>query len=189
MIPQLYPTTTIPLLIDDVKNYNSFSFTRCNYFVIERLNPTPNWKLGLGRSELPIFLINLSAIITCSVKQNYFNSINDIEETFRVIEDAGFYIDSNDIWLPNKIFFSKNKPKRADVYRITNSLFNYADDFRKDRISQSLFEEFTSNINDQLFFMSEETESFKGFETIIINELKETYPKNHDLVLKWVEKY
>jgi hypothetical protein len=94
---------SVPVLIDDSKNYPNFEMTRCTYFTIECDEPSPGWVLGLREKKIAFHLISLSGIIFApSLEKMTFDSQEEIEKTFTTIEDhPSLFIDINDVWLPN----------------------------------------------------------------------------------------
>lgn len=97
---------SIPIMVDDVKNYINFNMTRCSYFSIECDLPSSGWILELKKRDIPFYLISLSGVIEGPVGDNYiFNSSELIEELFDIVEEIPeLFIDVNDIWLPNLLF-------------------------------------------------------------------------------------
>lgn len=43
---------TIPVLIDDIKDYPNFEMTRCTYFTIDSDMPSPDWVLELDNKKI-----------------------------------------------------------------------------------------------------------------------------------------
>lgn len=176
---------TIPVIVDDVKTYPDFEMTRCTYFTIESDTPSPDWILGLGNLDIPFYLLGLSGIIWKPVKGDFFDNPDLIEKLFNAIEEGpGLYIDVNDIWLPNYLFYS-SKSKRGDVYRIGEELFNKAYLYREDRISKEEFLMFCEKLEEELYFSEKEAYSFRRWGKDQIAMAKQIYPKNRELELKW----
>jgi hypothetical protein len=176
---------SIPLLIDDVKNYHNFKMARCTYFSIQCDVPSPNWQLGLGRLVVPFFLVGLSGIIFKPLGNRViFSSHQLIEDLFNVIEEhPSFFIDTNDIWMPNNIFF--NSPMRGQVYRVDYKLFMEAYLFREEKISKDKFIGLCEEMKGNIRYSEEETVSFKHWGELQIKEAKHLYPKNIELELKY----
>ena len=182
------PISTIPIMIDDIKQYKGFDMTRCTYFSIESDIPAGEWILRLKDLEIPFYLIGLSGIITEPIgEKTEFDSPHLIDEIFKTIEESPeLFVDINDIWLPNFMF--KNAPHvRGSVFRTKEKLFAEAIRFREDKIPTEKFEKSCRELKDYLFYSKKETQVFKEWAIKQINIAKETYPKNPELALKWRE--
>jgi len=180
--------STIPIMIDDIKQYKGFDMTRCTYFSIESDIPAGEWILRLKDLEIPFYLIGLSGIITEPIGDKAeFDSPHLIDEIFKTIEESPeLFVDINDIWLPNFMF--KGFPHvRGSVFRTKEKLFAEAIRFREDKIPTERFEKSCRELKDYLFYSKKETQSFKDWATHQINTAIETYPKNSELALKWRE--
>lgn len=53
---------TVPLIVDAVRNFDGLEMVRCMYFSIETDLPFPDWHLSLGKFQIPVILVGLSAI-------------------------------------------------------------------------------------------------------------------------------
>jgi hypothetical protein len=176
----------IPIIIDDVKNFENFQMTRCIYFSIESDFPTSQWVSEYDGKRLPLYLLELSGIIYKPLGRNYyFKSVDLINEVFQTIEASDYlYVDTNDIWIPNKLF---SQPKRGLVYRVREDLFLKAYKYRVGQMtSEEFWEAFYSEPHKFLSFSKEETIAFQKWADLQINEARELYHKRQDLALKFV---
>ncbi len=177
---------TIPIIIDDIKRYDKFHMSRCTFFSIAYDLPSPDWVLELEDSSIPFFLLGLSGIIWKPMgKKKVFDSCDSISQLFDKIEEhPELYVDTNDIWLPNRSF--KDLPhKRGFVYRVKVKLFTEALRYREDQISQKQFLASCSGLKGSVSFSKKETDSFRKWTTEQVEEARELYPKSKGLALKW----
>ena len=120
---------TVPVAIDSVKSIESFQMTRCTCFVIENSVPDPGWRLDLSGVDVNFLMLGLAGVITSpSGDEGYFDSPEKIDHLYDVIEaDEVFFVDVNDIWLPNDLFHRRERqPVRGDVFRVSCELFQFA---------------------------------------------------------------
>lgn len=177
---------SIPVMVDDVKEFKNFRMTRCTYFSIECDTPSAEWLMELKDREVPFYLFGLSGIIREPIgAKTEFDSSQAIDELFEIIEKIPeLFVDINDIWLPNFLF--ENTPtERGTVYRIKERLFLEADSFRDDRISMDRFLKICEKLRDQISYSDTETKSFKGWASHQVEMAKNIFPKNPDLELKY----
>ncbi|HEX7320648.1 MAG TPA: hypothetical protein VF399_09895 [bacterium] len=179
---------SIPIIVDDIKNYADFEMTRCTYFIIESDIPSPGWILGLGRFKFPFYLLGLSGIISIPLGvENRFNTSETIQSLFDEIEsNTNLYVTVNDIWLPNSLF-KRNYHKRGCVYRITTELFIKAYEYRYNRIHKEQFIENCRELRGRFTYSDDETSSFTSWAQGIVKKAKNIYPKNRELALRWQE--
>lgn len=178
--------STIPIIIDDIKRYETFRMSRCTFFSIAYDLSSPDWVLELEDSSIPFFLLGLSGIIWKPMgKKNRFDSCDSISQLFDKIEELPeLYVDTNDIWLPNRLF--KDLPhKRGFVYRVRVKLFTEALRYREDQTSQKQFLASCSGLKDSVSFSKKETDSFRKWTTEQVEEARALYPKSEGLALKW----
>lgn len=114
---------TVPLIVDAVRNFDGLEMVRCMYFSIETDLPFPDWHLSLGKFQIPVILVGLSAIIiTDSSMGNVFTSKKRIDDFFRTVEeDLGLTVSTNDIWFP--VSHMSEYPKPNSLFRVELSLF------------------------------------------------------------------
>jgi hypothetical protein len=177
----------IPIIVDDVKNYEDFKMTRFNYFTIECDEPVLNWALELSKEKIPFHLMGLSGLVIKPLKKaNIFENLDHITELFQKIEDhPSLYIDTNDIWLPNDLL---NGPKdRGSVYRISNELFNKAHLFRESNISFEDFNKWCQQLKSLIHYSDIETNSFKAWQKKQIDDAINLYPKDKNSKLEYIK--
>ena len=119
-----YDSLSIPVVIDDVKKFPSFAMSRCNYFSIECDEPSVVSFEELGTPSITFLSVGLSGVLFGpSLEDREFDGTEKIESLFNSVEeDAGCFVELNDIWLPNKMFGDRD-PVRGDVYRVSQELF------------------------------------------------------------------
>lgn len=177
--PKAMGRISIPVVIDDVKNFESFQMTRCTYFSIQCDTPAPNCYLGLGERQIPFLMLGLSGILfQPSLEDQFFDTPEKLEELFQAIEElTDVYVDINDIWLPNFVFTSVEHT-RGSVYRIGIELFEAAYHFRNEVISNRKFSEVCDRLVDTVHYSPEETEALRQWEDQQIEMAKTHYKEN-----------
>ena len=180
---------TIPLIVDDVKNTGSFPATRLIYFSIEQEKPAAGWSLGLPNLTIPLYSLNLSGILYQPPHPDeWFDTPDKIERSFLMIESTdAFFVDTNDIWLPNVLFEKTAAPTRGNVYRVPDRLFDIAYAFRLGTISFDELAEQAVEYGHQVQFSQNETKAFNLWGKDQIGQAIEMFPKNSELVLKYEE--
>lgn len=148
----------IPVVVDAIKQQDDFSMTRCSYFCIQSEAPLMPGTLDLHTPDVPVVMMNLTAIIVAPVAdKTSFTSPEEFRALFEYVEkDDELYVDTNDIWLPNRLF-GERLPKRGGVYRVGTGLFVQAMRHRNEEISDSLFLAQTDGMQPELVFSEEET--------------------------------
>lgn len=170
---------SIPIFIDDIKDYPDFNFSRCTYFSIECDNPFPDQHITIKDKIVPIHSISSSGIIYKPMgKRDKFDSVDQIEELFDLVEsDEDFYIDINDLWIPND-FFRTGVHERGSVYRISFKMFILALSVRESSVP---FDDLVNQCKadpDGALFESIETTAFKFWAQKQISEAQSYYQKN-----------
>jgi hypothetical protein len=183
---------SIPIIVDDVKNYINFAMTRFTFFSIECDTPSPGWHLGLEERSIPFFLLGLSGIIHRPIgDKEIFDDFTLFDELFDTVEQIpNLFVDFNEIWLPNSLF-RRYDCNRSSIFRISSKLFNLAYSFLLNRISYEHFIAINEEYINQVHFSELETESFKRWHLKNIHIAQETYPKNPEMKLdykgKWLD--
>lgn len=168
---------TIPLIVDDIKNYENIQFTRCIYLTIESDVPLPNWRLHYKNEILPFFMLGLKGIIyrpltpLGSVERDIFRSSKDFEELYTGIEaDEDFYIGMDEIWIPNSIF--RNTQRRGELYRIDSGLFHDCYKYTQGLITYNQLTEITERKEDRITISETETYAFSAWRKSVIGEVR-----------------
>jgi hypothetical protein len=178
-------TQSIPVLIDDCKDLKNFKMTRCSYFSIESVEPSPDWIIPLQNTKIPFYLVGISGILTKPLKGKIFRVPSSIDKLFSYIDNVpSLFVDTNEVWFPNFLF--PVKPKRGSVYRINSDLFTLAMRFQSQRISLDEFLSSSWQFKGSLLPSEEETMAFKKWELELIDVAKEKYEKNKNLTLRYV---
>ena len=181
-------TTDIPLLVDDRKDYPNFQMTRLSYFCVECATPSPGWTLVLEQTRVPFLMMGLSGIITGPPERDRFSSPDDIDAIFARIEaDERFYVDINDLWIPNSCF-RDSEPQRGDVIRIGLKLFEQALAFRGNSISMEVYIGRAHDFADLIEPSPEEAEAFSQWNIRQIERAVELHHTEYEgRTLKWAE--
>jgi hypothetical protein len=144
----------IPVLIDDVKQYEGFEMTRLSYFIIEATTAVDDWVAILRERKIPFLLFGPSAVIhRPNLDSVRFRAPDEIDLLFDEIESVeGLVVETAHIWLPNYLFETDRqwKPRSIDedstarrgtIYRIAFNLFQKALQFQREVISAGNFSE------------------------------------------------
>jgi hypothetical protein len=176
----------IPLIVDDVKHYKGFHMTRLSYFTIESDVPLPEWTLELGDAKIPFLMLGLSGIVVGPIHGDRFTDPDSIDSLFRAVEeDERFYVDLNDIWLPNGCF-TNTSPERGQVFRTGLSLFSLALAYRETMEDADRFTGQTMDYCKELEYSEPETRAFEAWHQDQIRDAFENC-KNYgeDIKLQW----
>jgi hypothetical protein len=183
-------TTSIPLIVDDVKVQHNFEITRLTYFSIETIDYISELAISHDNQEFPVTVMDLHGIITGNLDQSEFSSMESIEELFDRIDDTNvLFVDTNDIWLPNVLF--KERPVRSSLYRISTKLFKLALAYRSDSLSYERFITEAMDFAGDLHRSKIEEKAFKEWSKEQISFSKIVYEKKEseksNLILKYLE--
>jgi hypothetical protein len=170
---------TVPLIVDAVRNFDELEMVRCLYFSIETDLPHPDWHLSLGKFQIPVILVGISAIIVSdSSTGNVFSSKKRVDDFFRTIEeDLGLTVSTNDIWFP-KSHMSED-PKPNSLFRVGLPLFLEA---YKKRTTETPWEpEIAVSEKPLIIFKRKETEAFLNWtreQVEIVKKKSNEHPQN-----------
>lgn len=144
----------IPVLIDDVKQYEGFEMSRLSYFIIEATTAVDDWVAILRERGIPFLLFGPSAVIhRPNLESVRFSAPDEIDWLFDEIESVeGLVVETAHIWLPNFLFETDRqwKPRSIDedstarrgtIYRVSFNLFQKALQFQREVISGENFSE------------------------------------------------
>ncbi len=186
---------TVPLVVDDRKELPEFRMTRLTYFTIESepglggagREEEKLWNLSNERFQVPFLLNSMSGVILGPVDgSGLFLTAASIEETFDRIEaQPSFYVDANDLWLPNFLF--EKMPERGGVYRAGYPLFRQALYFRADMVDHDGFLDMCLELSAQLAYSEGETAAFQSWEAGQIEEAIKNYHDRPEMALKYRE--
>lgn len=178
---------TIPVMVDDSKDQADFPMTRVSYFYVESLEPSDRILYTAGQLEFPVLSLEFTGIVYKPLGLGeFFETPELIEEYFQGVEKSeSLYVDSDNLWIPNRLFPSK--PNRGDVFRVNSRLFTriYSlcrdDAFLDDRAVK------LSSAAGEILFSEDETQSFKRWTEGIVKGAVASYPKNESLMVRWEE--
>lgn len=144
---------TIPILIDDVKQLETFNMTRGTFFAIDASGMGDDWVAILRSREVPFLLLGVTAPLhRPDLIHETFESAASIDNLFERIEEVeGLIVESEHIWLPNFLFdphiwmySQKKKPQpleRGALWRVGFGLFQMALAFRQEVIEADTYME------------------------------------------------
>jgi hypothetical protein len=177
----------IPVIIDDVKDEGDFKMSRCTYFSVASTLFSADQSFDLFKEKIPYLMVGVTGVISQpSEKSQLFDDPQKIAGFFDAIEEkADFYVDINDIWLPNYVF--SEEPKRGKVFRISLGLYKAAFRFQNEQITESEFLDFCQQVNSPGVFSPGETEAFSVWGKQQIEGAREHYHTKKELWLKHVD--
>ncbi len=177
----------VPVIIDDVKETGEFKMSRCTYFSVASTLLSAGQSFDLREAKVPYLMVGVTGVISQpSDKSRLFDEPQKIAGFFDAVEEKpDFYVDINDIWLPNSVFVGK-KPGRGNVFRIGIELFSVAFRFQNEQITEREFLDFCQKRNMPAEFSPEETEAFSIWGKQQIDDAKEHYRTRKELWLKHV---
>lgn len=178
---------SVPVMVDDRKDIGEFLMTRVAYFYVEAVEPSPDIPIdhrNLGISVLPL---EFSGVLHKPIDaKEYFETPAQIEELFRTVErHTTLYVDSDNIWVPNKLF--DKKPERGDVYRVPVDVFIKLYALCRDDATLDAGISRFSGKHNLIQFSEIETIVFAKWINGILEDAKAAYPKNDLLKLTWRE--
>ena len=170
---------SVPVFVDDIKNYKDFKFTRLSYFYLDLSTPE-EFSIEINDEKLPVAVIDFEGIIISGIRENfYFDTPQIIEDLFDFIYDeTPFNVSSGYIWLPNSLIkkYVSEKIDSKSVLRITMDLFIEA--------SKKLLMPEQINLNDlsqkeQLIYYSrKEAFAFSEWTDLTLDAIKKSYHQN-----------
>ena len=178
-------TDTVPLIVDDIKNYQDFNMTRCSYFSIEVEETLPNITLTINNlTTIPFLLMGLQGIIiTVDQQGRRFSNADIIDKHFDSIEELGLDIDIETLWLPNFKFNGYNH-QIENVYRISGKLFSAAYQYSNSTLSKEEFIRLCEQMED-IIFSEDETIAFKVWAENQVNDSKANFENNQSRALRY----
>lgn len=177
---------TIPVFVDDIKNYENFKFTRLTYFYLDLSEPEEA-QLLLALSLKLITIIGNEGIIMSGVGKNKFlDNPEIIDELFDYIEDnTPFVVNTGYFWLPNSIItkYITEKLNRQSVLRIQRPLLIAAIRNLSDPERIKLID-LPADVP-AISISSKETEAFKNWTDLTIDQVKKRYYQNKENNLRF----
>ena len=176
---------SVPVIVDDSKNIDEFMMTRVGYYYVEAIEPSSDIPINYDDIGIPVLPLEFSgAIHRPTEKEEYFETPDQIEGLFRAVElYDSFYVDSDNIWIPNKLF--NKTPERGDIFRISSALFIKMYLLCR---NDAVLDADVSRLVDKyglIMFSEIETIAFAQWASGILENIITSYPKNPDLKLKW----
>lgn len=177
--PENLDRDSVPLIVDDVKQIQSFPMTRCMYFCIECDTPRAGWLLGLGQQDIPFLMLGLSGVVAQpSAGDALFDSPAKLERLFDSVEAAGnLYVGQSDVWMPNFVLQGESHI-RGSVYRVGIDLFAAAFRFRQGLVDQHEFLGVADQLVKSVRFSGVETRAMAEWTDEEIRVAKQRYRHN-----------
>ena len=178
---------SIPVMVDDRKDVGEFLMTRVAYFYVEAIEPSPDIPIDHRSLGIPVLPLEFSGVLHKPTDMGeHFETPEQIEELFRTVErHEWLYVDSDNIWIPNRLF--NKKPERGDIYRVPfGSFFKLYSLCRDDATLDAGISRFKGKRN-LIVFSEIETIAFAKWTNQIVQNVIAAYPKNEHLKLKWRE--
>ena len=175
----------VPIVIDDVKHFKTFSMSRCTYFSVECDTPSLGWVMEMRKRKIPFLMLALSGIIYQPMKAaKKFDTPEKFEDLFETVEEnPDVYVDTNDLWLPNFVFDKKNL-KPGSVFRISFSFFMAGYGFRNQMFSKKEFIEQCKKSKFTARYSAKETKALQLWHNMQVDEAKARYKKYPELSLR-----
>ncbi len=176
---------SIPVMVDDRKDVGEFMMTRVAYFYVEAIEPSPDIPIDYRNLGIPVLPLEFSGVLYKPADmEEHFETPDQVEELFRTVERHElFYVDSDNIWIPNKLF--NKTPERGDIYRVPFGFFIKLYSLcRNDATLDAGISRFNDKHN-LIIFSEIETIAFAKWTNGIVENVKAAYPKNKRLKLKW----
>ncbi len=174
----------IPVIIDTIKNEPEFSMTRCAYFVVTADYLTLSGLKSIPPREAPWLDTGLQLILTRNLSGKHFSHRRQITSLILGIEKhKGYFVDINDIWLPNSLFLNDVYHRRGAVYRVKFNLFKNAFEFSQQRISKEGFEK--EALPSMLIYSSGESAAFEAWNQRNISLAFHNFQSNNELALQY----
>jgi len=178
---------SIPVMVDDRKDIDEFMMTRVAYFYVEAIEPSPDIPIDHRNLGIPVFLLEFSGVLHKPTDmEKYFETPNQVEELFRTVEGhESLYVDSDNIWIPNKLF--NKTPERGDIYRVPFGLFTKLYLLCRDDATLDAGISLFNDKHNLITFSKIETIAFGKWSNEIVENAVTAYPKNESLKLDWRE--
>jgi hypothetical protein len=176
---------SIPVMVDDRKDIGEFMMTRVAYFYIEAIEAPPDIPIDHHSLGIPVLPLEFSGVLHKPIDmKEYFETPEQIEELYQTVERyESLYIDSDNIWIPNKLF--RKMPERGEIYRVPFNLFLKLYSLCRDDASLDAGISRFSDKEELIMFSEVETLAFAKWTKGIVENVIATYPKNELLKLKW----
>lgn len=178
---------SVPVMVDDRKDIGEFMMTRVAYYYVEAIEPSPDIPIDHSDLGIPVLPLEFSgAIHKPTDTEEYFETPDQVEELFRAVElHESLYVDSDNIWIPNKLF--DKTPERGDIYRVPFGLFIKIYSLCRDDASLDAGISRFGDNHGLIMFSEIETIAFAQWANGIVENIIAAYPKNEHLKLKWRE--
>lgn len=178
---------SIPVMVDDRKDVGEFMMTRVAYFYVEAIEPSPDIPIDHSNLGIPVLPLEFSGVLHKPTDmKELFETPDQVEELFLTVEGhESLYVDSDNIWIPNKLF--NKTPERSDIYRVPFDLFIKLYLICRDDATLDAGISRFNDKNTPIIFSEIETIAFAKWTKGIVQNTKAAFPKNKDLKLEWRE--
>lgn len=158
----------VPVFVDAMTDSSWFPSVRCSFLTIEVDGPVAGWELRIRNIPIPVMLLGLAAVVTRPIAAALFRAPQDFEELLRLGEaEFGWTIQTDDIWLPARLF---RNAYPGEVYRVGSRLFLLALRYRNGAMSQKRFLDETLEMAGEIQISETETKAFQRWHYSVINE-------------------
>ena len=178
---------SVPVMVDDRKDIGEFMMTRVAYFYVEAIEAPPDILIDHHSLGIPVLPLEFSGVIHKPIDmEEYFETPDQIEELYQTVERyESLYVDSDNIWIPNKLF--NKTPERSEIYRVPFDLFIKLYSLCRDDASLDTGISRLSDKHDLIIFSEVETIAFAKWTNGIVENVIAAYPNNELLKLEWRE--
>jgi len=178
---------SIPVMVDDRKELGEFEMTRAAYYYVEAVEPLPDIPIDHSNLGISVLALEFSGVIHRPTgTEAYFERADQIEALFRRVErHPALYVDSDNIWIPNKLF--DKRPERGDIFRVPFGLFRRLYALCRDDATLDAGISRFSDAPERILFSETETKAFAQWTRGILESVVAAYPKDEGLKLKWRE--
>lgn len=180
-------SSTVPLVVDAVRNIEDHEMVRCAYYAIASDAPVLDANVRVDGTNRPFLFMQLEAIfLNPPSTKDQFDSVDAVDAMYEyAAQYEGLFVDINDIWVPLAWFgYEDIRPGR--LFRITIDDFINCWKFRNDQITVAVFleESFSKRDIPRLYYSEEETAAFKAWTERQIALSREIYHQNRDSYLQ-----
>jgi hypothetical protein len=152
---------TVPVVIDDRTGASS-ELLRCVYFYFRGDEPGALWTLGFNQQvEVPFILLEMAGIILQPIDGDLFESPDQVDSLFSLIEGTGLSVEIADLWIPTRaINMNPEELNRGVVLRLGERFFRSCLNYRYGEIDLEYFENQLKEFSDSLRVSERESKVF-----------------------------
>jgi hypothetical protein len=176
--------TTVPVMLDAIREIDGEPMARCVYLVISAEEPTAGWNVAFAGTRIPVALIGLAAIVFQPDAQTArFDDVEAIDRLYASVESIpGLIVEIDDLWLPGGLFAGG---ERGWMFRVGFDLFSRGYAFGQNRLSAEELVVAAGTLRHTVTLSREETAAFTSWNARVIAEAREIYHRNEARALAW----